>query len=80
MKILEIKAALQIQKPIQEVFEAIIDPAKMSNYFISESTGRMEEGKKLTWKFPNFLACMKAYLEYGINLRIGGFYFRSDKG
>lgn len=144
---LEIKAALQVQKPAQEVFEAIVDPAKMSNYFISESTGKMEEGKTLTWKFPefsmevsvrvgkiennkyisyhwdsedgkellveitltpkennstlvtvteksmekndagitwlkgntegwaNFLACLKAYLEYGINLRKGGFDF-----
>lgn len=143
---LEIKAALQIQKPAHEVFEAIVDPAKMSNYFISESTGRMEEGKELTWRFPefdmdvpvrvgkieqdnyisyywenedkellveitltpkennstlvtiteksmpnneagikwlqgntegwaNFLACLKAYLEYGINLRKGAFDF-----
>jgi uncharacterized protein YndB with AHSA1/START domain len=148
---LEIKAALQIQKPIHEVFEAIVDPEKMSNYFISESTGRMEENKMLAWHFPeftvkvpvrvgkiekdkyisyywdgeggkelfveidlaaqkdnstvvtvteksmnndeagikwlkgntegwaNFLACMKAYLEYGINLRKGAFDFRSDK-
>jgi uncharacterized protein YndB with AHSA1/START domain len=117
----------------------------MSNYFISKSTGRMEEGKTLTWQFPefdmkfpvdigrieqdkyisyrwkdmedgrettvemdlkqmddgtlvtitekerdndekgiawlkgntqgwaNFLACLKAYLEYGINLRKGAF-------
>ena len=140
---LEIKAALKIQKPVHEVFEAIVDPSKMSNYFISKSTGRMEEGKTLTWQFPefdmkfpvnigaiekdkyisfrwndiedgrettveidlkqmddgtfvtitekerdndkkgiewlkgntqgwaNFLACLKAYLEYGINLRKG---------
>lgn len=34
MQTLEIKAALQIQKPAHEVFQAIIDPAKMSNYFI----------------------------------------------
>ena len=150
-EILEIKAALQILKPDQEVFEAIVDPAKMSNYFISESTGRMEEGKKLKWKFPefdmevpvridkiekdkyisyywngedgkellvemkltatasnitlvtvteksmnndeagvkwlkqntegwaNFLACLKAFLEYGINLRKGAFDFMSVK-
>ncbi len=147
---LEIKTALQILKPVSEVFEAIVDPAKMSNYFISESTGRMEKGKNLVWKFPefstafpvrvnriekdkyisyfwndvdgtellveikldavgqsatlvsvaeksrendeegirwlksntegwaNFLACLKAYLEYGINLRKGGFDFLSD--
>ena len=147
MKDLEIKSALQIAKPRKEVFEAIIDPEKMSNYFISESTGRLEEGRSVTWKFPefdmrfpvdvkkinepetivlewegapgktlkvqfklneidsnqtlveitegkmkvdqeglqwygrnsggwaNFLACLKAYLEFGINLRKGGFDF-----
>jgi uncharacterized protein YndB with AHSA1/START domain len=142
-----INAYIQIQKPAHEVFEAIVDPAKMSNYFIRSSTGRMEEGAILTWKFPefdaqfkirvgiirrdeyvsfywpntlgqdmfvemtlkpgannstvitvtekemdndeegikwfggntygwaNFLACLKAYLEYGINLRKGAFDF-----
>ena len=91
MEQLQAKAGIQISKPIKEVFEAIVDPKKMSNYFISESSGRMEEGKTLTWKFPefedrfsvevaevtegwaNFLACLKAYLEYGINLRKGAF-------
>jgi uncharacterized protein YndB with AHSA1/START domain len=51
---LEIKAALQIGRPIDEVFEAIVDPATMSNYFISYGSGRMEEGKELTWRFPEF--------------------------
>ena len=148
-KILQIKAAIQIQKPVNDVFEAIVDPIKMSNYFISEGSGRMETGKMIKWKFPefdiefpvktgkiekdryisytweidgrellvemilasrddndtlvtitegywenneagikwlkgntegwaNFLACLKAYLEYGINLRKGAFDFLSD--
>ncbi|TRO64417.1 SRPBCC domain-containing protein [Christiangramia sabulilitoris] len=147
MKDLEINAALQIGKSRQVVFEAIVEPEKMSNYFISESTGTMVEGEEITWKFPefdmtfpvkvlkvkkpefisfewegspgkmltvgisleelspdktlvkitegkmlnneegiqwygrnsggwaNFLACLKAYLEFGINLRKGGFDF-----
>lgn len=145
---LEIKVALQILKPASDVFDAIVDPEKMSNYFISQSTGKMEEGKQLIWRFPefdmdvpvrigkieqdkyisyywdvedkellvemmltpgdnatvvtvsekgmsnneaginwlkgntegwaNFLACLKAYLEYGINLRKGAFNFRSS--
>ena len=146
MEKLEINCAMQIQKPIHEVFDAIIIPEKMSNYFISQSTGIMEEGKNLIWKFPefdfkcpvkvqkvekdkyisfywdnsgfellveitlsekennstlvsiseksmenneaglkwlsgnsfgwsNFLACLKAYLEYNINLRKGAFDF-----
>jgi uncharacterized protein YndB with AHSA1/START domain len=143
---LEINTSLKIQKPVHDVFEAIVDPKKMSNYFIAKSTGRVEEGKTVTWKFPefdvefpvfvnkvqtdkfisydwgnleddikttveielkqmdeaetfvtvteksrnndeagikwlqgntagwaNFLACLKAYLEYGINLRKGAF-------
>lgn len=51
---LEIKAALKVLKSVSEVFEAIVDPVKMSNYFIASSTGRMEEGKTITWKFPEF--------------------------
>jgi len=142
---LEIKTGMTITKPVHEVFEAIVDPVKMTNYFISQSTGRMEEGKSLIWKFPewdmeipvivgkidkdkyisyfwddvdgkkllvemtltpkpnnstylvvteksrnnddagikwlkgntegwaNFLACLKAYMEYGINLRKNAF-------
>lgn len=63
---LEIKAALQISKPVNKVFEAIVDPEKMTNYFISKG-------------WANFLACLKAYLEYGINLRKGAFDFMSEK-
>jgi uncharacterized protein YndB with AHSA1/START domain len=148
--LLTVKAALQIQKPVNEVFEAIVDPLKMSNYFISAGSGRMETDKQIIWKFPefdmefpvkigriekdryisytwevdgkellvemtltsrgghdtlvaitegsmsnnkegikwlkgntegwaNFLACLKAYLEYGINLRKGAFDFLSDR-
>jgi uncharacterized protein YndB with AHSA1/START domain len=53
-KKLEIKCSLKVQRSASEVFEAIVDPGQMSNYFISQSTGRMEEGKTLTWKFPEF--------------------------
>lgn len=140
------KATIQIQKPINSVFEAIIDPTKMSQYFIESSTGKLETDKTVEWKFPefdelypvvgkiirkdeyisfdwsggkqnmlveivlekqtddstvvkivehemsddeagikqvigqtegwaNFLASLKAYLEYGINLRKGAFDF-----
>jgi uncharacterized protein YndB with AHSA1/START domain len=149
---LEIKTAIQISKPAGDVFEAIVDPVKMSNYFILKSSGRMEAGRQLMWQFPefdmefpvrvdkmekdhfisfnwdgddgkellvemtltpkgstatlltitekgrpndeagikwlkgntagwaNFLACLKAYLEYGINLRKGAFDFLKAPG
>lgn len=140
---LKSQARIQIQKPIEEVFEGIVDPAKITKYFISESSGRLESGKEVIWKFSefadmipvkkieieanhlisfvwdpetvvtitlenladkstlvrvnengkelneanlkwvientegwaNFLACMKCYLEYGIQLRKGAFDF-----
>jgi len=146
MEKLEIKAAIQIQKPVSIVFDAIVDPGQMSNYFIAEGSARMESGATVNWKFPefddvvpvrihevvtdneisfywdngnrenkvtislsprennstlvnisekemdnddagikwlvgntegwaNFLACLKAWLEYGINLRKGAFDF-----
>lgn len=144
---LESNATIQIQKPIEKVFEGIVNPEKMTKYFISESSGRLESGKELIWAFPefadkfpvtdikvvtnrlvsfvwdpetvvsitleslpdestlvrvnengkelnegnikwliensggwsNFLACLKAYLEYGIQLRKGAFDFMRTK-
>ena len=141
--ILESNTTIQVQKPIDEVFEGIVNPEKMTNDFISESSGQLESGKEVLWKFPefperfplteirlephrlisfvwdpqtivtitleqlkdkstlvrvkesgkefseenlkwvldntegwaNFLACMKAYLEHGIQLRKGAFDF-----
>ena len=144
--LLDIKASIQINKTAEEVFEAIVDPKHMSNYFIATGNARLETGKDLIWKFPefdidvpirchqvkahqyvsfywddpdgtallvemnlrpegsgtvltiteksrklddegiawlkrntegwaNFLACLKAYLEFGINLRKGAFDF-----
>src|SRR5690606_26666999 len=48
------KATIQIQKPIEEVYEGIVDPTKIKKYFISESNGRLEPEKELIWKFPEF--------------------------
>lgn len=153
-KNLEIQAGIQISKPVHEVFEAIVNPEQMSNYFISKSSGRLEEGRTVLWSWPemegeypvkavkvekdkyisfywgedldndnpkrllveikldtyknatvvkvteksmpnnekginwlkgntegwaNFLACMKAWLEYGVHLRKGAFDFSFDK-
>lgn len=142
---LQIKTALRVAKPAPVVFEAIVDPAQMTDYFIASGSRRMEEGQTVQWSFPemegsfpvqvkkvvvnrevvftwndtdgsettvtitlqpvgesvtfvtitegekeatddgirwlksntegwaNFLACLKAFLEYGINLRKGAF-------
>jgi len=48
------KASIQIQKPTEVVFDGIVNPEKMSKYFISESSGPLETGKEVSWKFPEF--------------------------
>src|SRR5690606_41214964 len=54
MSTLNAKAAIGIQKPVEEVFEAIVNPELMQHYFISKGSGRMEEGAGLSWSFPEF--------------------------
>ncbi|GAB3015622.1 SRPBCC family protein [Niabella terrae] len=143
------RASIGIQKPAAIIFEAVVNPAEMRQYFIASGSARMETGGEVQWTFPefedrfpvqvleltaptqirfrwdpqsevsiileslaaadtvvrvtetgyrsdaagiqwairqtegwaNFLACMKAYLEYGIGLRKGAFTFmQGSKG
>lgn len=48
------KASIGIQKPVSEIFEAIVNPEIMQNYFISKGSARMEVGKEIFWEFPEF--------------------------
>jgi uncharacterized protein YndB with AHSA1/START domain len=137
---------LKIQKPVEQCFDAVVNPKKLSGYFTRSASGPLAEGATVMWSFPEFegefpvkvrqivanerivlewgaeeqgaqdtriemvfkpleagstmvqisesgfsdtpkgiessyknsggwmhmMACMKAYLEYGINLRAGG--------
>jgi uncharacterized protein YndB with AHSA1/START domain len=136
---------LKIRKPVAEVFDAVVQPERLSGYFVQKSSGPLIEGKTVHWTFAevagdtdvvvrqvqknerlvlewpaagggyqtrivmlfepldasntmvrieesgwhddaagieasygncggwmHMMACLKAYLEYGINLRAGG--------
>ncbi len=47
---------LKILKPANEVFEAIVNPEKMSNYWFSSGTDRVEQGKTITWRYDEYNA------------------------
>jgi uncharacterized protein YndB with AHSA1/START domain len=38
-----------IRRPVEEVFEAFIDPSVTSRFWFSDGTGRLEPGKRITW-------------------------------
>jgi uncharacterized protein YndB with AHSA1/START domain len=42
---------LKIQKPVAEVFDAVVDPKKLTGYFIKTSSGPLAEGTTVKWKF-----------------------------
>ena len=140
---LKFQVQLKIRKPASEVFAAVVDPKKLTGYFVQSVSGPLAQGHTVTWKFDeapspfavvvhevvenerivfewpaigyntrvemtftpldgdatmvkiaesgwvdddkgrelsygnaggwmHMLACLKAYLEYGINLRAGG--------
>ena len=141
---LKFQVQLKIRRPAHEAFQAVVDPNKLSGYFLQTSSGPMTPGATVMWKFAevaepfpvtihevvqdqrivfewpaaggyntrvemafkpldsentmvqisesgwredaqglkgshgnaggwmHMLACLKAYLEYGINLRAGG--------
>jgi uncharacterized protein YndB with AHSA1/START domain len=49
----EVNVKNRILKPVGEVFAAIVDPAKMSHYFISSGSGPMNAGTTVKWEFAD---------------------------
>lgn len=48
---LKAEGEIRIARPVHDVFEAIVDPAKMSGYFISWGSGRLEAGQTVQWRW-----------------------------
>lgn len=49
-----VEAQMLIRKPIQEVFEAFIDPEITTQFWFTKSTGKLEEGKIVTWEWEMY--------------------------
>ena len=43
----------RINKPIDEVFKAIVDPESLNSFFTSSTTGAIEEGEIISWYWGN---------------------------
>lgn len=52
---LRFSVAGRIAKPVDEVFEAVVDPATLSRYFTTGGAqGRLESGATVRWDFADF--------------------------
>ena len=48
---LKFQVQLKIRKPVAEVFEAVVNPAKLSGYFVKSASGPLAEGTTVQWSF-----------------------------
>jgi uncharacterized protein YndB with AHSA1/START domain len=48
------EAQMLIRKPVEEVFEAFINPAITRNFWFTRSSDRLEVGKKITWHWDMY--------------------------
>ena len=52
---LKFKVSARIARPVDEVFEAVADPEKLSRYFTTGGAkGRLDTGATVTWDFHDF--------------------------
>src|SRR4029453_13996643 len=52
---LSFRVAARIARPVHDVFEAVADPAQLSEYFTTGGAkGRLETGATVTWDFHDF--------------------------
>jgi uncharacterized protein YndB with AHSA1/START domain len=58
----QITTKFKIHKPVNEVFEAIVDPEKIGNFWFSSSSERWEQGKTITLKYDEYNAEGKIYV------------------
>jgi uncharacterized protein YndB with AHSA1/START domain len=49
---LKFQVQLKIRKPAAAVFDAVVDPKKLSGYFVQEATAPLVAGTTVKWKFP----------------------------
>ncbi len=47
----EFQVQLKIRRPVAEVFDAVVNPARLSGYFVQSASGPLVEGATVTWSF-----------------------------
>ncbi len=48
---LKFQVQVKIQRPVAEVFDGVVNPTKLSGYFVQKASGPMREGTTVQWTF-----------------------------
>lgn len=51
-----VKVNYPVSKPISEVFDAVVNKEKITQYFVSHSSGDMVAGQTLIWRWEDYNA------------------------
>jgi uncharacterized protein YndB with AHSA1/START domain len=49
-----VKTQMLIRKPVEDVFDAFVDPAITTKIWFTKSTGRLEAGKRVRWDWEMY--------------------------
>lgn len=49
-----VKSEMLIRRPVDEVFEAFINPEITTKFWFTKSSGRLEEGKHIRWEWEMY--------------------------
>jgi uncharacterized protein YndB with AHSA1/START domain len=48
------RTGMLIRKPVEQVFEAIVNPDITSRFWFSKGSGRLETGRKVRWEWEDY--------------------------
>lgn len=69
---LKFRVQAKIKKPVEEVYDAIYNPKKLSKYFTTGgASGPLDEGKEVMWDFHDYPGAFSVYVKQTVkNQRI----------
>jgi uncharacterized protein YndB with AHSA1/START domain len=58
-----VRSEMLIRKPVEEVFEAFINPDITTNFWFTKSTGKLEIGKRVLWEWEMYGVSDEIYVK-----------------
>lgn len=49
-----VETGMLIRRPVQEVFEAVVDPSITTKFWFTKSSGQLEAGKRVRWEWKMY--------------------------